>query len=208
MAKSIKRRKSRRVPRKSRRVSPRKSRRVSRISVKPRGAIPRGQLRLKYLKQTKIARDSIDWFREMYPKMKLSSDVRAYIIQVNIDAKDLLDVAQGIAYHRDGRNVIELDDLMEAKKRDVYLNSVFPDRPMTRGIPVEHFDEFERGIHKFSEMYPRAVMTEDAYSYLKKLNSSYTDTLNLLLKAEGVAKGNYGTKLIDVPELMEAKKKV
>lgn len=180
-----------------------KSRRIQRKSSrKKNGKTPRPRR-----PRITNAMKSFDWFEEMYPTIKLSSDVLAYIKQVNIDARDLLDVAQGIAFHRDGRNVIELDDLMEAKKRDVYLNNVFPDRPMTRSIPVPDKKPFEDGIEQFTNMFPRILMTEDVYEYLKKINSSANDTFDLLNKARDFVELKHGVGVIDMNELMEAKKK-
>lgn len=200
MAKSSRRIKSRRASPKPKKSQSRK--RISgKKSKKPKSAIPKRTPRMTN------AMKSFDWFEEMYPNIKLSSDVLAYIKQVNIDARDLLDVAQGIAFHRDGRNVIELDDLMEAKKRDVYLNNVFPDRPMTRTIPVPDKKPFEDGIEQFTNMFPRILMTEDVYEYLKKINSSANDTFDLLNKARDFVELKHGVGVIDMNELMEAKKK-
>ncbi len=126
MAKSTRRasRKStRRASRKSTRRASRKSpRRASRKS--PRRTSRKSTRRVQ---AKNIVESSFEWFKYLYPYMKLSRDAIVYLKKVNIDSKSLLDVAQGIAHHRDGKNVIELHDLMEAKKRDQYLNKVFPD---------------------------------------------------------------------------------
>jgi hypothetical protein len=136
--------------------------------------------------------------------MVITEQVYRYLKKVNIDSKHLLDVAQGIAFHRDGRNTIELDDLMEAKMRDTYLNNAFPTRPMTRSIPKPPpRDVVDLSLDWFSDMYPRMVITEEVYDYLKKVN---IDSKYLLDVAQGIVFHRDGRNLIELNDLMKAKK--